>query len=317
MGRLDATTTTTTTPCFPLRPLSILVILSLVLCTGCWGWGPIAHRTQMYLLSEQGGAGVTQADLAAATAPDALRSVVPGVHNITFVTCAALLAKARNASQQLGVFARMGMHLSQDRVGHRTAVPHRLPFHIDEFAADTEHLWKQSATVTVNDDTAFSRVAEAVHEYSAEPLCGSRGPIGAKELEQKLRSFEMLVRLDVFFAFFNTPFWRLEFFGGGCSVRPSRSCSMAAATRWREEVLAAHGYKPEDVPELSRRIVERTTGSIGTECLCKDASSTKAQMMLFSCTVSGTISLVVSCFIVMRYKRKKRSTINPIQIHSE
>lgn len=274
----------------------------------CYGWGPIAHRTQMHLLSKKDGSAVSQIDLAAATAPDALRSMIPGVHDITFVTCAALLAKAHNRSQDLSIFTRMGAHLNQDRVGHSTAVPHHLPFHIDEFAADTEHLWKQSASVTVHDQKALRKVAEAIHKYSKEPLCASSVSADVKSLKRKLFLFELLVKLDSFFAFFNTPFWRIEFFGGGCSVKPSRLCSMEAATRWREAILAAQGYKEENITELTKKIVAQTSWSIKNECLCNEASSPKTQMMLFSCTVSGISTLFVSFFIVMRFKRGRQRT---------
>ena len=265
----------------------------------------------MYLIAsasasgnEEKGATLTQTDLAAATAPDALRSIVPQVHDITFITGAALLAKARNRSQDLSVLVRMGMHLSQDRIGHATAVPHRLPLHIDEFAADTEHLWRQPGPVVVRDQEAFARVAETVHEYAGST---SADP---KRLRRKLGSFEVLVRLDVLFAFFNTPFWRLEFVGAGCSVRPSRRCSMRAAERWREAVLAAQGYGEGNVSEAAKRIVEQMSGSVGEECLCKEAASFNTQRRLFSCAVSGIVSLGVLFIIVTKYKRRQRVGMN-------
>lgn len=306
----------------------LFLVFSFAFFSCCYGWGPIAHRTQMHLLAERAGnEEVTQTDLAAATAPDALRSVVPQVHDIAFVTCAALLAKARNRSHDLNVLVRMGMHLNQDRIGHATAVPHRLPLHIDEFAAETEHLWRQSGSIPVHDKEAFTRVAETVHEYTREALCsGNDGGgrdvlVDAKRLRRKLCSFEALVRLDVFFAFFNTPFWRLEYFGASCSVHPSRLCSMEAAERWREAVLAARGYGEENVTEAAKRIVEETSGSIGAECLCKEAASFNTQRKLFSCTVSGVVSLAVLYIVITKYKRHQRARRNESpeinQNHSE
>ena len=292
------------------------------LCRVCSGWGPIAHRTQMLLMMAEEGQRPTVPDLVAATAPDALRDEMPWVHNITSVTCAALLAKTRQDSTALGVFVRMGMHLLQDKMGHRTAVTHHLPLHIEEFAADTEHLWKQPAPVVASDDElAFSNVAEAVHAYTWQAPCVTTAAeaatsrrkhslnVSAERVKQKLRLFEALVRLDAFFAFFNTPLWRLEFFGKACAVQPGRACSMAGAARWRDAVLSASPNGAEDILELSRSIAEIASAKISPECMCAAAVSAKTQVALFTCTLLVAVTAVACalCFVWMKRRKLKKN----------
>ena len=238
---------------------TLLCVLAAVAAVAA-AWGPAVHRAcVLAVLSPDEGSDEERAQvLLASTFADACKGVLPAVHDLRHLSCAALCA-ATPAERR--VARALALHVVADTLGDRAYLRHRPPLHADEVLADAMLLWRRVAphphpraalTVPARAGavyTAFARTVAALLDRAAHcctntsSSSSSSSGVSAAAAERAARRFEALVRADVLSAQLHHGAGALvalhRAHGGLAELAPTLACVRAAGTHWLRALDAA------------------------------------------------------------------------------
>lgn len=269
-----------------MRHTLLCVVLVAMLVALVAAWGPAVHRACVLAVLGDGDDKDDETRtqvLLASTFADACKGVLPAVHDLRHLTCAALSA-ATPAEHR--VARALALHVVADTLGDRAYLRGHAPLHADEVLADAMLLWHRVSplpnasssnssplAVPARDGTAytaFARTVAALLDRAARTCtnssAGSGSSVTAATAERAARWFEALVRADVLSAQLHhsggavVALHRAR--GGLADLAPTLACVRAAGTHWLRALDAASASADNDPMRAADAVVAATAAEI-------------------------------------------------------